>query len=251
MKEINNKEIQITIRLLYLESVKGILFDMDGVLIDSMPYHAEALYQALKSEIDYSLDKKFVFLLEGMPADKFLYKIFKIKPPKAIVSKEQIDKIVNLKKKIFKEIENITPIDGAKDLVEELNKLNCFKAIVSGASKNEVYYILEKHIGIKYFDAIITGDDVTKGKPDPQPYVTALKKINTNKNDALVIENSPLGVRSAINADIKFIITLNKTPLTILDFYDYIPSKIKNDINRYVFKDTESIKEFVLNWIDK
>ncbi len=72
---------------------------MDGVLLDSMPYHAEAMYQALKLEIDYQLDKKWIFLLEGMPADEFLYELFKSTPPKTIINKERMTKIVNLKKK--------------------------------------------------------------------------------------------------------------------------------------------------------
>ncbi len=61
---------------------------MDGVLLDSMPYHAEAMYQAIKFEIDYQLDKKWIFLLEGMPADEFLYDLFKINPPKKTIDKE-------------------------------------------------------------------------------------------------------------------------------------------------------------------
>ncbi|HKR73242.1 MAG TPA: hypothetical protein VJR94_03930 [Candidatus Nitrosocosmicus sp.] len=80
--------------------MKGIFFDMDRVLLDSMPYHAEVMYEALKLEIDYDLDEKWIFLLEGMPAEEFLNEIFKINPPKATVDKNLISKIVNLEKNI-------------------------------------------------------------------------------------------------------------------------------------------------------
>lgn len=65
---------------------------MDGVLLDSMAYHAEAMYQALKLEIDYELDKKWISLLEGMPAKEFLLEIFKHNPPKSSIRDEKIKK---------------------------------------------------------------------------------------------------------------------------------------------------------------
>lgn len=223
---------------------------MDGVLLDSMSYHAEAMYQALKIELDYDLDKKWIFLLEGMPAEEFLYEIFKINPPKkVVVNQDMIIRIVNLKKKIFKEIENITLIDGANEVLEELNKTNCIKAIVSGSSRKEVEYIIDKKIGIMNFDIVITGDDVTKGKPDPQPFTTALNKTNLAREDILIVENSPLGIMSAYNAKLDYIVTLNSTPLTILDFYNFLPIPIKNEFNKYIFKNTRLARGFILNWV--
>lgn len=186
-----------------------------------------------------------------MPADEFLYELFKNNPPKTIINKERITKIVNLKKKIFKEIENITLIDGAKELLEDLNKTSCIKAIVSGASRKEDQYIIEKKIGSRNFDLIITGDDVIKGKPNPQPFTTALKKTNLDRKDVLIVENSPFGVVSAYHADIRYTITLNNTPLTISDFYNFFPRPINNEFEKYIFKDTILTKGFILDWIYK
>jgi len=231
--------------------VKGIFFDLDGVLLDSMPYHAEAMYQALELEIDYKLDKKWIFLLEGMPADEFLYELFKHNPPKTTIDREIITKIVDLKKKIFKEIENTTIVDGVKELLESLDKTSCIKAIVSGASRKEVQHIIDKKIGNRNFDVIITGDDVTRGKPDPQPFLAALMNTNLVRKDALIVENSPFGIMSAYYADIKYIITLNNTPLTISDFYDFLPMPIKNHFKKYIFKSTRLTKDFILDWVYK
>ena len=231
--------------------MKGIFFDMDGVLLDSMPYHAEAMYQALKLEIDYDLDKKWIFLLEGMPAEEFLNELFKVNPPKTTVDKSLISRIVNLKKKIFKEMDNISIIDGAKELLEELNKTNCIKAIVSGSSRKEAQHIIEKQIGNLNFDIVITGDDVKKGKPDPEPFTTALEKTNLAREDALIVENSPFGVISAYHANIDYIITLNSTPLTTLDFFNFLPMPIKNEFDKHIFKDIRLAKGFILDWIYK
>jgi len=231
--------------------MKGIFFDMDGVLLDSMPYHAEAMSQALQLEIDYDLDKKWIFLLEGMPAEEFLQKLFEINPPKTVVNKNIVDRIVNSKKKIFKEMENITLIDGAKEILEELNKTDCVKAIVSGSSRKEAQHIIEKKIGILNFDVVITGDDVTKGKPDPQPFTTALKKTKLARKDVLIVENSPFGIMSAYHASMNYIVTLNSTPLTILDFSNFLPMPIKNEFNKYIFRDMRLAKGFILDWIQK
>lgn len=231
--------------------MRGIFFDMDGVLLDSMPHHAQAMSQALQSEIDYELDKKWIFLLEGMPAEEFLLKLFEISPPKTVVNKNIITKIVNSKKKIFNEMENIALIDGAKELLEELNKTNCIKAIVSGSSRKEAHHIIEKKVGGLNFDVVVTGDDVKKGKPDPQPFIRALERTNLAREDVLIVENSPFGIMSAHHASIDYIVTLNSTPLTILDFFNFLPIPIKNDFNKYVFKDIRSAKDFVLDWIHK
>ena len=231
--------------------MKGIFLDMDGVLLDSMSYHAEAMHQALKFELDYDLDRKWIFLLEGMPAEEFLYEIFKINPPNKTVNQEMIIRIVNLKKKIFKEIEKITLIEGAYELLSELNKTDCIKAIVSGSSRKEVQHMIEKKIGFLNFDVVITGDDVTKGKPDPLPFTTALKKTNLAIEDVLIVENSPFGIMSAYYANIDYIVTLNSTPLTIFDFFNFLPIPIKYEFNKYIFKDIRLARGFILDWVSK
>lgn len=231
--------------------MKGIFFDMDGVLIDSMPYHAEAMYQALKLEIDYELDKKWIYLLEGMPADAFLNEIFKRNPPKQWISREKTAKIISLKKKIFKEIENINLMDGTKELLDSLNKTNCIKAIVSGSSRKEAHHLIEKKIGIENFDIIITGDDVVNGKPNPQPFTTALNEAKLEPKEALIVENSPFGITAANRASVRYIITLNNTPLTESDFYDFLPVLIRDEFKDYIFKDTGSTKDYILDWVCK
>lgn len=229
--------------------MKGIFFDMDGVLLDSMPYHAEAMYQALKLEIDYELNKKWIYLLEGMPAEEFLLEIFKLNPPKSSINEERINEIVRLKKKIFEEIEQVKMIDGAGELLEDLSKIKCVKAVVSGSSRKEAIRIIDKMIGIENFDVVITGDDVTKGKPDPEPFTKAIETAKVYNKDALIVENSPFGITSANRADVRYIITLNNTPLTVDDFYQFLPIPIKNKFKDHIFENTKSIRDFVLKWI--
>jgi beta-phosphoglucomutase-like phosphatase (HAD superfamily) len=234
--------------------MKGILFDMDGVLIDAMPYHAEAFRIAIKEKIKHDIDKKNVFLLEGMPSPDLVKEIFNIEKinedEKNIKYDENLAKEISKRKsQIFKEIQKARAFEGVKELLGSLNCNNCLKAVVSGATKEEVESLLDQN-GINDFDIKITGEDLKDGKPDPEPFQTALQKLNLKPSDAIIVENAPLGVKSAIRAGVKYIVTLNNTPLDISDFKDLLPSDEK-EVNDIVYKDTKSASKFLTDWCCK
>ena len=212
---------------------------MDGVLVDAMPYHCKALQIAIKEETDIDVDDRTIFLLEGMPADDMIKEIFRLKGyDNDHYYFSIVDKIHNLKKKILKRILVIEPIDGTKQLIDELG---CLKAIVSGAARQEVEDILNKTFGQEKFNTVITGDDSEEGKPNPDPFETALKRMNLKHREAIVVENAPLGVQAANKAGIACIVTLNNSILKISDFKSLI------DEDR-IFKNTRSATEFLKNW---
>ena len=223
--------------------MKGIIFDMDGVLIDAMPFHAEAVKIAIKEQTNYDIDKKIVYQLEGMPINELIKEIFKKNYNNKKIDNELIEIISETKKQIFKEIEKTSLIEGVNDLLKELNKCDCLKAIVTGAAKNEIETTIDKMVGLKNFDVVISGDDIDQGKPDPKPFVKALQKMNLKPSECIVVENAPLGVEAANNAGIKCIITLNNTPLNILyDFDNLILKETK------VFQNTKSAIDFLKRW---
>ena len=216
---------------------------MDGVLIDAMPFHAEAVKIAIKEEANFEIDKKIVYQLEGMPTDELVQEIFKRNNSNKKNDNELIKKISERKKQIFKEIENTPLIEGVKDLIKELNKGDCLKAIVTGAAKNEIESTIDKMIGLKNFDIVISGEDVDQGKPHSTPFVSALQKMNIKPSECIVVENAPLGVEAANNAGIKCIITLNNTPLDILSDFDNLILK-----ETKIFHDTKSTIDFLKKW---
>ncbi|MDQ3868749.1 MAG: HAD family phosphatase, partial [Thermoproteota archaeon] len=116
--------------------MKGVIFDMDGVLVDAMPYHCKALQMAIKQQTNLEIEDRIIFLLEGMPADEMIKEIFR---RKGYYDNHYyftiIDKIHNLKKQFLKQILVLKPIDGIRELITQLD---CIKAVVSGASKQEV-----------------------------------------------------------------------------------------------------------------
>lgn len=226
--------------------MKGIVFDMDGVLIDSMHYHAEAFKLAFKNEIDYTIDKRDVFLLEGMPGSDLVKEILKASKNDKIYNDKIIDNICKRKKGFFKDIQKSKAFEGVHDLIESLNCKGCLKAVVSGSSKQEVEFLLDQ-CNVDNFDVIITGDDLKNGKPDPQPFLTAVERLKIRPSEALIVENAPLGVKSAIRAEIRYIITLNNTPLTLDDFEGLLRMGSET-INEILFKNTRSALKYLTNW---
>lgn len=221
---------------------------MDGVLVNSMPFHYKAMSIALKTITNIDLDQRTFYLLEGMPVAEMALEIFRRKSYGNNKDNLQSigEKIAQRKKEIFKQMNIIPkPYDHIKEIInKELN--NCLKAIVSGSSKHEVEVIIDKIFGKDKFDVIINGDDFEgKGKPNPAPFISAIDKLDiqfsSSSNNILIVENSPLGVTAANAAHIPSIVILNNSPLEASDFTGII-SRDK------IFKNINSVKEYLKKW---
>jgi beta-phosphoglucomutase len=209
-----------------MDRKKGIIFDMDGVLVDAMPFHYKAIQIAAKQEVNIEIDERDVYLLEGMPGEDMVKELLRQKRYTGMIeelSDHDSDKLLDSiahriherKKKIFQQINASAPINGAKELV---STIRCKKALVSGAAKQEVDSIIEKYFGKDAFDVVVSGEDLEEGKPSLVPFRTALTKMGLTESEAIVVENAPLGVKAANNAGIRCIVTLNNTPLKLSDF---------------------------------
>jgi beta-phosphoglucomutase len=215
--------------------VGGIIFDLDGVLVDSMPAHYKAWEIAFKEVANMNVDERLIYLLEGMRGSELVKTIFE---QKGFSNYSLVEKVNSQKNEIFKTISNIDSYDETKELVASLG---CSKAVVSGSAKEDVETIIDRSFGKELFDRIITADDIEKGKPDPSSFLVALRKMNLKSSQTMVVENAPLGVQAANNAGIKCIVVLNNTPLTISDF----ESLISED---GIFKETRSAKNVLQSW---
>jgi beta-phosphoglucomutase len=208
-----------------MERKKGIIFDMDGVLVDAMPFHCKAIQTAAKQEVNIDVAQRDVYLLEGMPGEDMVKELLRQKRYTGNIeelSNDDSDKLNFLahriherKKKVFQQINASAPINGAREVV---SNIGCKKALVSGAAKQEVDSIIDKYFGKDAFDVVVSGEDLEEGKPSPDPFQTALIKMGLTESEAIVVENAPLGVKAANNAKLKCIVTLNNTPLKLSDF---------------------------------
>jgi HAD superfamily hydrolase (TIGR01509 family) len=196
---------------------KGVIFDLDGVLVNSMPTHFQAWKQAFAKVAGLEITERDIYLLEGMRGTDLVAKIFE---QKGFADYSLVQKVHDEKSKIFKQIRKSEPFEGVSDIVESIR---CSKAVVSGSTKHDVESILEEAFGKDKFNIIITADDIEKGKPDPSAFLEALRQMKLSPPGAVVIENAPLGVKAANNAGIDCFVVLNNTPLSRLDFESIIP----------------------------
>jgi beta-phosphoglucomutase len=179
-------------------SFKAAIFDLDGVIVDTVPIH----FHAWKSMFgDYG--KEFTFddykkKVDGIP---------RIDGCKAILTELSDDEIKTAsdKKQVYYleylQKEGIKIYDSTITLIKSLIQ-NKIKVAVISSSKN-LLMILEK-TQLKYlFEVIISGNDITKGKPDPQVFLMAAERLGVSPEDSLVFEDATLGVEAAKHAGMK------------------------------------------------
>jgi beta-phosphoglucomutase len=196
--------------------VRGVIFDLDGVLVNSMPSHSQSWVEAFLNVANVRIERRTLYVLEGMRGAELTEKILADHNSDLSLAK----KVIEEKDRLFKQKDRPKAFEGAKEMVESLA---CLKAVVSGSNKHDVELVLDETIGKEKFDVIITADDIKKGKPDPTAFNTALSKLHVSATDVAVVENAPLGVRAANNAGIQCYVALNNTLLSRTDFEGIIP----------------------------
>jgi beta-phosphoglucomutase len=189
---------------------RAVLFDMDGVITDTMPLHFEAWRRAFGQHgIDvYRMD---VYLREGMTTDTMAGEIAGEKGME--LSEEDLKRIVEYKTGVFNDLvmARAKAYDGVPATLGMLRNNGIKLALVTGSKRGSVSAVLRK-VGLEgAFDTIVGAEDVTKGKPDPEPYLVAMKKLDIPALDCVVVENAPLGIRAAKAAKVGFVIAIATT----------------------------------------
>ena len=177
--------------------IKNIIFDMDGVLIKSMKNHVYSWKKALKDHKTNINEEEF-YLNEGANYRLYLSRI--LKENNIRLTKKGKQKIIDEKTKLFKErkFEEYKIQKYLKKLKEQNIKL-----IIATGARNSVVKEALKLYFKDYFNDFVCGDDIYRGKPFPETYNKAIKKLKAKKEETLVIENAPLGIESAKRAGLK------------------------------------------------
>ncbi len=201
---------------------KAIIFDMDGVIVDSMPYHFLAWYEALRPW-GVRVSCFDVYSKEGERWDKTLKDLLTkngIKPSKLL-----LNKIFLSRQKIFKHYFKQFMFKDAKEFLLCLKNKGYLLGLVTGTPDNEINKILPKPMK-QLFDAIIAGNDVKNGKPHPEPYLKAAKALAVRPQECLVVENAPYGIQSAKRAGMFCIAVTTSLPEEYLNQADLTVSKL-------------------------
>lgn len=192
----------------------AILFDFDGVIGKTMDDNYISWKHAF-SKYGIHIDKNEFFLLEGMTTDKIAEHFLKKASGKINISGE----VAKTKDEYYLRNRSFSVYNGIGNLLPYLKEKGYLLALVSGGTHKRISKSLKNKF-LNYFDVVITGDDITRCKPHPEPYLTAAKKLSVKPSDCLAIENAPLGIESAKRAGMQCIAvcsTLNKKYLTKAD----------------------------------
>ena len=190
---------------------KAVFFDMDGVLFDSMPFHAKAWVQAL-TDVNVPFTPYEAYMNEGRTGHSTIDDAFN-RTYGRNASEEEKQEIYKLKSKYFEAISTTTKMPYALELLNEIKKLGLQIFVVTGSGQPSLIDSLQVHFPDIFQKAkMVTAFDVTQGKPFPEPYLKALAKSGVNPWEVVVIENAPLGVQSAKAAGL-FTIAVNTGPL--------------------------------------
>ena len=179
--------------------VKAVIFDMDGVITNTMPDHFRA-WKHILGGCGIHVSHLDVYKREGQRGISSVFEIFKEHNQKC--DKKTAEWILRKKERFFKKNARRRFIPGSRRLLKGLHRRGFKLALVTGTSRHELHRILPDYL-YNLFDVIVTGTDVRRGKPHPEPYRKALKELTVRPGEAVVIENAPFGIQSAQKAKIR------------------------------------------------
>lgn len=204
-------------------NVHAIILDMDGVITNTMPDHFRS-WKVILNRIGIPVTHYDVYRREGQPG------IHSVRELTAQYGKPiadgQAHKILKGKEAYFKKIVRLRFILGARTFLKRLHKSNFRLALVTGTSRHEMCQILPASLR-RLFSVIVTGSDVTHGKPHPEPYLQSLKKLGLKTGEAVVIENAPFGIQSAKRAGLRCLALETSLPRKYLKEADAVFGSIK------------------------
>lgn len=211
-------------------AMRCIIFDCDGVLMDSEPLHFSAFRKVLAEQGDVLTEEYYTEHYLALDDRGAFEKFFR--EAKKPLSVEQLEKLMVRKTTVFQELvetDGILPFPAVPEFVMAAAQRYPL-AIASGARRHELDMILEA-AGIRtYFETIISADDVRNGKPDPESYLKAVEGLNASgkrptairPEECAVIEDSREGIRSAHGAGMKCVAVATSFPSFELSMADLI-----------------------------
>lgn len=180
--------------------MKAVIFDMDGVIIDSEPLHQRVeadLLKELGGEMTDDERESFVGT-----TDEHLWSWVKEKFKVDL----SVEEMIQMKKERFiEEIHTVPLVDGVKELLENLKEEGYLIALASSNNRQAVDKIIEQFDLEKYLELAMSGEDVKKGKPNPEMFLKTAKAMQVKAKECLVIEDARNGVIAAKKAGMKCI----------------------------------------------
>lgn len=180
--------------------IRAVVFDMDGVLIDSHPTHRAAWREFLKSLGIEPCDRELDFILEGRTRNEILRHFL------GDLAEQALQAHGKRKDEIFRSMEHeIQPLTGVLRFLSQLERAGISGAVATSASEIRTFATLERMGLGGYFEAVITAADVTAGKPHPMVYHLACERMQVASRQALAFDDACAGIQAAKSAGMRCI----------------------------------------------
>ena len=179
------------------KKIQAVIFDMDGVLVDSAASHRRA-WQALLEEMGSPItDPEFWRITIGRPIEEALPLLAKRQ-----LTRREIVRYSRRRNDLFHEFsrEGVAQVPGVRAFVRGLEEARVPSALATSATQHVARIILKRLDLNETFRAVVTADDVRNGKPDPEVYLTAAQRLEVNPEHCLVFEDSVVGIHAALSA---------------------------------------------------
>ncbi len=183
---------------------QAICFDLDGVLIDTMPLHADAWQEAVR-RFGLRVRRREIYSWEGEPGTATAKRLLRRQGRRSM---REAAELLRLKEALFKRsARRIRVHPRLAAWIAQRSRRGLAIGLVTGTSAHEVRRIVPAALR-RQFRVIVTGTDVRRGKPDPEPYRTAFARLRVAPRRAAVVENAPYGITSARRAGAGCIVAL-------------------------------------------
>lgn len=178
-----------------LTRYRALVFDLDGTLIDSMPYHVRAWQQVAQEHDGFVLEPDFIYQRGGFSSPNIVRDLIA-----AGCKVPSVEAFVQRKVELYRaHMAEVPVFDQVLQILKEARARGAKIGIGTGTQRINAVDILKQHHLSEFIDVIVSGDDVQKHKPEPDTFLKALELVEVAPNDALIVEDGLPGIQAAAN----------------------------------------------------
>jgi beta-phosphoglucomutase family hydrolase len=199
------------------------IFDWDGVIIDSSKQH-ELSWNQIARELQQQLPPNFFLKSFGMKNEKIIPELLGW-----ATAPDHVSKIARQKEAIYREMikkNGIQALPGVHELLEQLRAASIPCAVGSSSARENITCIIDVLGVSKYFTSIVCGEDVHRGKPDPEVFQIAAQRLGTSPDKCVVFEDAHVGLEAAKRAGMKVVGVATTHPAETLQDADLVVNRL-------------------------
>ena len=201
---------------------KAVLFDFDGVIAQTLPHHTRSWRHVL-SPLGVEVEERDVAVNEGQPAIEIARAL--LRKNGVSLPEDEVQRLMAAKRAHYRRTTAAKPYPGVEKVLDDLRSSGFKLGLVTGSVWDNLVAAVGEDL-LRKFDVVITSEHVSRGKPSPDPYLEAARRLGLEPSACVVVENAPLGIRSAKAAGMRCIAVTSTLPAEILSEADCLIGKI-------------------------